>query len=74
MSSDRKRGEPDDLSVPEKILRVQNLWDEIARSPEEVELTPAQQEEADRRLRKHESYPGEHSSWDDIKRRLERER
>lgn len=74
MSSESKHGEPDDLSVPEKILRVQDLWDEIARSPRAVELTPAQREEAERRLRKHEADPGDCSSWDKIKRRLEGER
>ena len=74
MSGELKRQEPDDLSVPEKILRVQDLWDDIARSPREVEITPAQREEAERRLRNHESAPGHYSSWDEIKRRLEDER
>ena len=65
---------PEDLSVPEKILRVQDLWDDIARSPREVELTPAQREEAKRRLLAHESDPREYSSWEELKRRLERSR
>ena len=73
MSGEPKHREPDDLSVPEKILRVQDLWDDIARSSREVEITPAQREEAERRLRKHESDPGEYSSWDDLKLRLEGE-
>jgi hypothetical protein len=30
-SGEPKRRETDDLSVPEKILRVQDLWDEIKR-------------------------------------------
>ena len=74
MSNDPKGHESEDLSVPEKILRVQDLWDEIARAPQDVELTPAQREEAERRLRKHESDPGEYSSWEEIKHRLEGER
>lgn len=74
MSNDPKGHEFEDLSVPEKIQRVQDLWDEIARSPEDVELTPAQREEAERRLRRHESDPGEYSSWEEFKRRLESER
>jgi len=73
MSGEPNR-EPGDLSVPEKILRVQDLWDDIARSPREVEITPAQRDEAERRLREHESDPREYSSWDEIKGRLERER
>ena len=71
MSGESKHREPDDLSVPEKILRVQDLWDDIARSPRDVEITPTQREEAERRLRQHEDHPGEYSSWDEIKRRLE---
>ena len=74
MSSESKQGEPDDLSVSEKILRVQDLWDEIARSSRAVELTPTQREEAERRLRKHEAGAGDCSSWDKIKHRLEGER
>ena len=64
---------PDDLSVPEKIIRLQDMWDEIARSPREVEITDAQREEVERRLIRHESATGVYSSWDSIQRRLERE-
>ncbi len=74
MSTDPKHHKSEDLSVPEKILRVQDLWDEIARSPEEVELTPAQREEAERRLRSHESNPGDYATWEEVKHRLEGER
>jgi len=74
MIDETKDNESGDLSVPEKIHRVQDLWDEIARSPRDVELTPAQREEAERRLRRHESAPGQYASWEEIKRRLENER
>jgi len=74
MSGEPKHREPDDLSVSEKILRVQDLWDDIARSPHEVALTPVQREEAERRLLEHESNPGDYLSWDEVKRRLEGER
>lgn len=73
MSGEPKQNEPDDLSVPEKILRVQDLWDDIARSTSKVKLTPAQREEAERRLLRHESEPGQYASWEEIKRRLESE-
>jgi putative addiction module component (TIGR02574 family) len=65
---------PDELSVPEKVLRVQDLWDDIVRSPRDVEITPVQREEAERRLLAHESNPQEYPSWEEIKRRLERGR
>ena len=74
MSGEPKHRDSDDLSVAEKILRVQDLWDDIARSSPEVELTPAQREEAERRLRQHEGNPGKYPTWDEVKGRLEDER
>jgi putative addiction module component (TIGR02574 family) len=74
MSGEPKHRDAEDLSIPEKILRVQDLWDDIARSARDVEITPAQREEAERRLRQHEDHPGEYSSWEETKRRLEGER
>jgi len=71
MMGEPEHRDADELSVPEKILRVQDLWDDIARSSGDVELTPAQREEAERRLLEHESKPQEYSSWEEIKRRLE---
>lgn len=71
MSGQPEHRDPDELSVPEKILRVQDLWDDIARSPRDVEITLAQREEAERRLLAHEKNPQDCSSWEEIKRRLE---
>src|SRR6185436_18321999 len=45
MSDEAKPQEPEDLSVSEKILRVQELWDDIARSSQSVDLSAAQREE-----------------------------
>ena len=70
MSGQPGHRDPDDLSVPEKILRVQDLWDDIARSPRDVEITAAQREEAERRLLEHESNPRDYSSWEEIRHRL----
>jgi len=66
-SDDRDFGE---LSVPEKIVRVQDLWDQIADTPDDVELTEAQRAELDRRLRAHEENPGEYISWEELRQRL----
>ena len=71
MSGQPEHGDFDGLSVLEKILRVQDLWDDIARSPRDVEITPAQREEAERRVLEHERNPQECSSWEEIKNRLE---
>lgn len=61
----------DDLSVPEKILHVQELWDRIARSSDDLELTEAQRVELERRLRAHEENPGCYTTWKELRRRLE---
>ncbi len=74
MSGQPEKRDPGKLSVPEKILLVQDLWDEIARDSGNVELTQAQREEAERRLLAHESSPRAYASWEEIKSRLESER
>ena len=74
MSKEAHSPEPDDLSVSEKILRVQDLWDEIARTPDAVEVTESQLREAERRLADHRENPTDLESWEDVRRRLERER
>lgn len=71
MSGQPKPEDPADLSVSEKIQRVQDLWDEIASDPRNVALTQVQREELERRLRDHEQSPGQYRSWADIRRSLE---
>lgn len=66
-ASDRDLVEP---NVPEKILRVQDLWDQIADTPDDFELTDAQSIELERRLLAHEKNPGPYISWDDLRREL----
>lgn len=61
----------DELSVPKKILHVQDLWDQIANSPEGVDLTAAQRTELERRLRSHEETPGDYTTWEELRHRLE---
>ncbi len=74
MKEEREHSDPEELSVPEKILKVQDLWDDIARSSGDVELTAAQREEAERRLLAHEANPGQYPTWEEVKRRLEERR
>ena len=74
VTENQKRQSSDEESVAEKILRVQDLWDEIARSPHEIELTEEQRREAERRVSEHERNPGKYSTWEQVKRRLETER
>lgn len=58
------------LSVAERILLVQDIWDSIAEEPESLKMTVAQQDELDRRIETYSKFPAEGSTWDEIKERL----
>ncbi len=59
------------LSVAERILIVEEIWDSIAAEQESVQLTEAQKTELDRRSASCDASPNEGKSWEEIKRRLE---
>ena len=65
------RREYDELSTSEKILRLQEMWDEIGSSPEEIELTPEQLEDLDRRLEDHRRNPRPTTPWEELRKELE---
>jgi putative addiction module component (TIGR02574 family) len=60
----------DRLSVPERILLLEEIWDSIAANPEDLPLTDVQRAELDRRLAACEADPGAGSSWEDVTRHL----
>ena len=65
---------PDDkreLSASERILRLQDEWDEIAKDPEAIELTPEQWAELERRHRDHLENPRRYPSWEEVKAELQ---
>lgn len=55
------------LSVPERIRLVEEIWDTIAEENEAFELTDAQKRELDSRLEFSQSNPGRGRTWDEIK-------
>jgi len=59
-----------DLTVAERILLVQDIWDSIANVPEAVELTEAQRRELDARLEAYRRDPSAGSAWDVVKSRI----
>ncbi|OKH17496.1 addiction module protein [[Limnothrix rosea] IAM M-220] len=59
-----------ELSLAEKIQLVQDLWDDIATSTEELPLTPSQVEELDHRLIQHKDNPDDVSAWADVRQRI----
>jgi putative addiction module component (TIGR02574 family) len=62
------------MSIPERILLVEEIWDSIAAQQEAVELTAAQRDELDRRLESCEGSPNEGTSWEEVKSRLRRQK
>jgi len=56
-----------ELSVSERILFVEEIWDSIAAVPEAVSLTEAQRKELDRRLEAYHKNPEAGLLWDEVK-------
>lgn len=56
-----------ELSVPERIQLVGDIWDSIALVPDEVTLTNEQKAELDRRLDDYRASPGGNISWTEVK-------
>ena len=62
------------LSIAERILIVEEIWDSIAADQESMEVTEAQRSELDRRLASYNASPNEGKSWEEIRRRLKAEK
>jgi putative addiction module component (TIGR02574 family) len=58
------------LSVPERILMVEAIWDSIAENDEQVELSSETKHLLNERLEAHKNNPNEGSSWDEVKARI----
>jgi putative addiction module component (TIGR02574 family) len=59
-----------DLSVAERILYVEEIWDSIAVDQKVVEITEAQRQELDQRLSNHEENPDTIFTGDEVKARI----
>ncbi len=57
----------DRLSVEERLVLVQELWESIAEDSAALPLTNAQRAELDRRLAEHEAHPQNVVSWEEVK-------
>jgi putative addiction module component (TIGR02574 family) len=58
------------LSISERILLVEDIWDSIAEAPEEITLTQAQEQELDARLDAYHKNPTEGSPWAMVRDRV----
>lgn len=59
-----------ELSVPERIQLVEDIWDSIAAIPQSVPLTEAQRTELDRRLEDCRLHPEDGSPWEQVRKRI----
>jgi putative addiction module component (TIGR02574 family) len=55
------------LSVADKLQLVEELWDSIARSGEEIALSRWQEDELERRKQRYQSDPSSAISWERAK-------
>lgn len=60
----------DQLSVAQRILLVEEIWESIAEEAGEVPLPEAQQQDLQRRLAAYEANPKAGSTWEEVKARL----
>lgn len=60
------------LTIAERIQLVEDIWDTIAASQEDVPLTERQRLELDRRLEEHAKDPSAGRTWDVVRERLDR--
>lgn len=59
-----------ELSVPERIQLVTEIWDSIAECPEKIELTDATRQLLRKRLAAYRANPSAGSPWKEVKRRI----
>lgn len=61
-----------DLSPSEKLQLVEDLWDDLAATPQAVPVHDWQKQELAKRKTTLLDYPASGLSWEDVKRRIRR--
>ena len=59
-----------DLSPSEKLQLVEDLWDDLAASPDAIPVHDWQKEELARRKANLSNNPGSGLTWEEVKRRV----
>ena len=59
------------LSVQERVRLVQDIWDTLQPTAEDLPLTEEQRRILDERLAQHQADPDSAVPWEDVKARLE---
>jgi putative addiction module component (TIGR02574 family) len=60
------------LSAEEKLMLLTELWDELTANPDEVTLTPEQEDLLDRRWQDYQKDPSQSTPWEVVKARVRR--
>ena len=60
-----------DLSVPEKILLVEDLWDSISLKTKDIPIPESHKEELDRRFEKNKNNPGKLLTLEELQQNIE---
>ena len=55
------------LSVAERIRIIEDIWDSISASGEELPITDEQKKELDLRLEAHKNNPETGKSWEEVR-------
>ena len=59
-----------ELSIPERIQLVEDIWDTIATEAEAIELTEDEKKIIDERLEAYHRNPALGSPWEDVYKRI----
>ena len=70
MSANAKSLGIDQLSLAERILLVEEIWDGIADQADAIEVPQSHKDELDRRIAAHDAESKPETSWEDVKTRL----
>ncbi len=62
----------DEMTIAERILYVQDLWDRIAAEAEREPPTPAQAAELDRRIEDYRAHPETSIPWEQAREQMRR--
>jgi putative addiction module component (TIGR02574 family) len=56
--------------VAERVQIVEDIWDNISNTPEELPLSESEKAELDKRLSSYQQNPDEGISWETLKKNL----
>ena len=62
--------EVDKLSINERILIVESIWDSIPSAQESISVTEAQKTELDKRYKDYKDNPVDSSNWENVKKKI----